>query len=406
MGKFIHSSQVGLISFSGVVHGHGFSVNTLSADLKANIGELEFKGYRYHNIVTNGKLEKQLFNGFFSINDSNLQATLNGLVNINGPQSQFDFVADVEKANLQSLNFTKDKVNFNGRFNLNFTGNNIDNFLGTARITQANLTRNDQRMTFDSLILHSDYTNGIRTLSVNSNEFDGNITGDFHMGDLPNAIQLFLNKYYPAYIQPPSHVISHQNFKFNLVTRQVDDMVQMLDKNLKGFNDSKIEGSLDLAQNQLELTALVPQFKYGNLGFSNTDIRGEGTLTQLSLNGSIQNISVNDSLSLPNTSFSVLAQNDSSQIKISTASTQAVSKANLNASVITYNDGVKINFDTSSFVLNTKTWTIDKGGELSFRSNTTASGEVVLHESNQLIKLKTVPSDEGSWNDLLSTLPM
>jgi hypothetical protein len=179
---------------------------------------LEFNGYRYHNIVTNGKLEKQLFNGFFSINDSNLQATLNGLVNINGSQSQFDFVADVEKANLQSLNFTKDKVDLNGRFNLNFTGNNIDNFLGTARIAQASLARNDQRMTFDSLILHSDYTNGIRTLSVNSNEFDGNITGDFHIADLPNAIQLFLNKYYPAYIHPPSQVISHQNLNFPLVT--------------------------------------------------------------------------------------------------------------------------------------------------------------------------------------------
>ena len=404
LGRFIHNSELGLISFSGVVRGHGFSVNTLSADLKANIGEVEFNGYRYHNIVTNGKLEKRLFNGFFSINDSSLQATLNGLVNINGPQSKFDFVADVQNVNLQALNFTKDRVSFNGNFNLNFTGNNIDNFLGAARITEANLIRNDQRLTFDSLILHSDYVNGIRTLSANSNEFDGSITGDFHIADLPNAIQLFLNKYYPSYIQPPSHAISHQNFKFSLVTRQVDDLVQMLDKNLKGFNESKIEGSLDLAENKLELTAVVPQFKYGNLGFSNTDIQATGSLSQLGLNGSIQNIAVNDSLSLPNTSFRVVAENDSSQIKISTASTQAVSKANLNASVITYNDGVKINFDTSSFVLNTKTWTIDRGGELSFRSNTTASGEVVLHESNQEIKLKTVPSDEGSWNDLLIDL--
>jgi len=404
LGKFLHTSEVGLISFSGVVRGHGFSVNKLSADLKANIGELEFNGYRYHNIVTNGKLEKQLFNGFFSIKDSNLQATLNGLVNINGPQSQFNFVADVQKANLQALNFIKDKVVFGGIFNLNFTGNNADNFLGTARITQADLVRNDQRLTFDSLILHSDYVNGIRTLSVTSNEFDGNITGDFHIADLPNAIQLFLNKYYPSYIQPPSHAISHQNFKFNLVTRHVDDLVQMFDKNLRGFNDSKVEGSLDLAENQLELIALVPQFKYGNLGFSNTDIHGKGSLSRLSLTGSVQNIAVNDSLSLPNTSFSVLAENDSSQIKISTASTQAVSKADLKATVITYNDGVKINFDTSSFVLNTKTWTIDKGGALSFRSNSTASGEVVLHEGNQQIKLQTVPSDEGNWNDLLIDL--
>lgn len=404
LGKFIHNSQIGLISFSGIVRGHGFTLNTLSADLKSNVSELEFNGYKYHNIVTNGKLEKQLFNGFLSINDSNLRATLNGLVNINGSQSQFNFLADVEKADLRALNFTNDTVLFNGKFNLNFTGNNIDNFLGTARITDANLTRNSQRLKFDSLILHSDYVNDVRTLTINSNEFDGTITGDFHIDDLPNATQLFLNKYYPAYIKAPSHVITHQNFTFNITTRQVDELVQMIDKNLKGFNDSKIEGLLDLEGNQLELTAKVPQFTYSNFGFTNTDIHGKGSLKQLSLNGNVENISVNDSLSLPHTSFSVVAQNDSSQIKISTAATQAVSKADLNASVITYNDGVKINFDTSSFVLNSKTWTIDKGGELSFRSNTTASGEVVLHESNQQIKLKTVPSDIGNWNDLLIDL--
>jgi hypothetical protein len=405
LGRFIHNSKIGLISFSGVIKGHGSTINTLGIDLKANIREFDFNGYRYHNIVTNGKLEKQLFNGFVSINDSNLQATLNGLVKINGPQSKFDLVADVQTANLQPLKFTNENIYFNGKFNLNFTGNNIDNFLGVARISQANLVRNNQRLAFDSLVLHSDYANGIRTLTANSNEFDGSISGDFHIGDLPNAIQLFLNKYYPSYVKAPSYVITHQNFKFNLTTRQVNQVVQLIDPNLKGFNDSKIEGSLDLAQNNLELTAQVPQFIYhGQYAFNNTNIHAKGSLNQLSLNGNIQSITINDSINLPNTSFNVIAQNDSSKIKISTAANQAVTKADLNASVITYSDGVKINFDTSSFVLNSKTWTIDKGGELSFRKNTRASGEVVLRETNQEIKLRTIPSDEGSWNDLLVDL--
>jgi len=405
LGEFIHNSQIGLISFSGVIRGHGSTASTLGVDVKANIHEFDFNGYRYHNIITNGKLEKRLFNGFVSVNDSNLQATLNGLVNINGAQSKFNLIADVQTANLQPLKFTSENIYFNGKFNLNFTGNNIDNFLGTARISQANLVRNNQRLAFDSIVLHSDYANGIRTLTVNSNEFDGTIAGDFHIGDLPNAIQLFLNKYYPSYIQAPSQVITHQNFKFNLTTRQVDQLVQGIDKNLKGFNDSKIEGSLDLAQNQLSLTATVPQFTYTNqYSFNNTNIQGKGTLSELSLNGSVEKIIINDSINLPNTSFSVLAQNDSSKIKISTAANQAVSKADLNANVITYSDGVKINFDTSSFVLNTKTWTIDKGGELSFRKNTRASGEVMLRESNQEVRLRTVPSDEGNWNDLLIDL--
>src|SRR4030095_4260536 len=204
-----HNSKIGLISFSGVINGHGSTMNTLGVDLKANIRAFDFNGYRYHNIVTNGKLEKQLFNGYVSVNDSNLQATLNGLVEIKGAQSKFDLVADVQTAKLQPLKFSSDEINFSGKFSLNFTGNNIDNFLGTARITQANLVRNNQRLAFDTLVLHSDYASGTRMLTLNSNEFDGAITGDFHIADLPNAIQLFLNKYYPSYVKAPSHVISH-----------------------------------------------------------------------------------------------------------------------------------------------------------------------------------------------------
>lgn len=405
LGGFVHNSKLGFVAFSGVVRGHGSTMNTIGADVKAKISAFDFNGYRYHDIVTNGKLEKQLFNGFVSVKDSNLEATLNGLVRINGPQSKFDLVADVQTANLRPLNFTRDSIFFNGKFNLNFTGNSIDNFLGTARISQANVVRNNQRLAFDSLVLHSDYANDIRTLTANSNEFDASITGDFHIADLPNAIQLFLNKYYPSYIEAPSHVITHQNFRFSLTTRQVDQLVQVIDKNLKGFNDSKIEGFLDLADNRLELTADVPQFTLNDqYSFSNTSIRGKGTLSQLSLDGNIQNVSINDTINLPNTNFNILARNDSSRIKISTAANQAVSKADLNANVITYSDGVKINFDTSSFVLNTKTWTIDRGGELSFRKSTSTSGEVVLRESNQQIRLRTTPSDEGNWNDLLVDL--
>jgi len=405
LGKFVRNPKIGLISFSGVVKGHGSTMNTIGVDVKAKISAFDFNGYRYHDIVTNGKLEKKLFNGYVSVSDSNLRATLNGLININGAQSKLDLVADVENANLHALNFTKDSIDFGGKFNLNFTGNNIDNFLGTARISHANVVRNSQRLAFDSLLLSSEYANGIRTLRVKSNEFDGMITGDFHIADLPNAIQLFLNKYYPSYVEAPSHVITHQNFKFTLTTRQVDEFVQVLDKKLKGFNDSKIEGSLDLEQNQLQLTATVPEFTLNDqYNFTNTKIQANGTLSQLTLNGDIQNVAVNDSINLPNTTFSVLAQHDSSRIKISTTANQAVSKANLNANVITYSDGVKINFDTSSFVLNSKTWIIDKGGELSFRKNTSTSGEVVLHEGNQQIRLRTVPSDEGSWNDLLVDL--
>ena len=58
----------------------------------------------------------------------------------------------------------------------------------------------------------------------------------------------------------------------------------------------------------------------------------------------------------------------------------------------------------STFAVNGKTWTIDENGELEFRRNIPASGQLVLRESNQEIRVKTRPSETGDWNDLVVEL--
>src|SRR5690606_11384902 len=63
-------------------------------------------------------------------------------------------------------------------------------------------------------------------------------------------------------------------------------------------------------------------------------------------------------------------------------------------------DGVKITFQPTTFVLNGKTWTIHENGELQFRTSSVATGELVLSESTQEVRINTVPSDIGDWNDL------
>ena len=401
LGAFIHDPKIGSVSFSGNIKGHGFNINTLGVYVKAVVNKIEYNGYRYRNIVMNGKFEKKIFDGYAAIDDPNLDATLNGLISL-GNQAKYDLVADVRNANLGAIGLTKEDVSFHGHFDLNFVGTNIDNFLGTARISHAGLMRNNQPLSFDSLLLTSSQLNGDKILTIHSNEFDGEIAGDFHLTELPNTIQLFLNRYYPSYVQAPLQVIPHQNFRFNLFTREVDPLVQLFNKNLRGFNDSKVNGSLDLSRNHLDLTADIPRFSFGQYQFNTTSIKGTGDLNHLNLTGNIGNVVVNDSIQLPKTVFSIVAGHDSSRIRLTASANQAVTNANLHASVITYNDGVKINFDTSSFVLNGKTWTIDQGGELILRKNAKAAGEVVLRESNQMIKLQTIPS--GQWNDLLVDL--
>jgi len=401
LGVFVNDPKIGTISFAGQVKGRGFNWNTISADMDGDIKHLVYNNYRYENIKAKGSLDKKIFNGDFSIRDSNAVASLHGIVDLSGKIPRFNFLADVDTLNLRPLNILKDNLSFAGKLDFNFTGDNIDDFLGNASIRNAIVTKDGRSIPLDSFVINSEYINGAKHLSVQSPEVEGNINGDFSLEDLPEAFKLFLNKYYPAYIKEPSRKIRDQAFTFNIKTNYVSDLLNLFDTTFQGFNNAEVSGRLDTKQNQLELATYVPAFAYKQFEFQNVNITGKGTFQNLALTTTIDHLKVSDSLSFPFTQIDLLARNDSTNVKFITESNNRnISGGSVNALVRTFDDGIAIKFDTSSFVLNGKRWAIEENGELELRSNNVSHGEIVLKESNQEIRVKTVPSATGDWNDV------
>lgn len=400
LGEFLGDPNIGTVALKGTVKGSGFDQKNLNAIIDATVRHADYKKYRYENIVIKGKFEKKQFEGVASIDDANADLTLNGVIDFNNKTPRFDLVADVRKANLKNLQLTNDSITFAGKLNFNFTSNNIDNFLGNARITEAEITKDGHRLPFDSLIVSSQFTDGVKTLTAVSNEFEAKIDGDFNLAGLPDAFTFFLNKYYPAYIKAPRRIPSNQDIRFNITTYNADEYLRLLGSNITGFNNSHFEGNLNLARNELNFTADVPQFQYKQYNFNEVKLVARGTSDSLVLDGETKNIRINDSLSIPQALFHVRARNDSSTVSINTGANQTVEKADLNALVVTYSDGVEIEFDPSTFSLNGKTWAIDQTGVLRFRKNLPPSGQLVLTEGEQRISIQTLASSKGNWNDL------
>lgn len=405
LGDFLGDDKIGIVALNGSVKGRGFNIKTLQTDIDGKIRFADYNGYRYNNIVLKGSLDKKRFDGQASIDDPEAQLTLNGIIDFNNAQEPtFNFLAQVQKANLKKLNLTKDDLAFAGKFNLNFTGNSIDNFLGHASITEASLSKDGNPLPFDSLIVSSEYINGIKTLTARSNEFEADIAGNFSILDLPDAFKLFLNKYYPAYIQPPNKLPENDSLTFNITTKYIDQYIKLVDSSLTGFDNSHIYGNVHTGNNELNLNVEIPQFKYKKYNFDDFRLTAKGTADSLSLFGSVTNINISDSLNIPLAIFRVEAHNDTSLVKLYTGANQAINRANINARVLTFNNGVKIEMQPSSFVVNSKTWTIEENGELEFRNNIPASGQLVLRESNQEVRMRTKPSETGDWNDLVVEL--
>lgn len=399
LGSFINSANLGSVGFHGSVKGKGFKWNTLNMNIDGVVNHIQYGDYTYQNITAKGQLSNRLFNGDFIMKDPNADMHLNGLVDLTGKIPVFKATADIAHADLKALGLTNEDFQLNGKFDVDLQASSLSDMIGTAKISEASLTSNGKRLTFDSLVVQSNYENGLKKLTAVSNEFSATITGDYDLKTLPNAFTLLLHRYYPSYIKTPKSV-SPQIFTFDITTGVVEDYMKLIDSRLTGFNNSHISGSLNTGSNTMTVDADIPYGQFSQYQFSDIKLKGSGDAQKLTLTGDLGNVQIGDSLVFPQTSFTVQARNDVSDVTINTSSNQAINRANLSAQIKTFSDGATILLNPSSFVLNTKTWTIEQGGELNFRKNKVVQGGVTLRESNQEIKLWTEPDAVGNWNDL------
>lgn len=404
LGRFLGSDQLGVLAFNGNIKGRGFDWKTLDVNIDGTVHKIQYNNYIYQNITAKGRVSKQVLDGDFVVKDPNADLHLSGIIDLSGKKPVFNAHADIAYANLLPLQLSKEDMVLKGVFDLNFSGSNLSDFTGNARINNATLLHNGKPLLFDSLIVSTNYVDGVKALRATSNEFDLAINGNFDLNTLPDAFMVFLNRYFPSYIKKPNKRLPQQSFTFEINTGIIEDYIKLLDKRLTGFNNSQISGSLDLASNAMTIKTDVPYFAFEKYGFSDVQFSGDGNLDRLILNGQVSNAVVSDSLYFPHTTFSIHSANDISEVTINTIANQTLNEASLSAQMQTFADGFRLLFRPSSFVLNGKTWNIEEGGELNFRKNTVVHGEVVLRETNQEIRMTTQPSDVGYWNDLYVNL--
>lgn len=402
LGKFIQNSQIGNIAFDGKIAGIGFNANDIHLAVDGVISMVEFKGYTYKNIIAHGDFRNKFFTGRASIQDKNIRIdTLVGSINFSKKDPTFNLNAIVNTLNLKNLGFTKDSISLTGNFNLDFTGSNIDNFLGSAKLYNAVLIDNGKQLSFDSLRIRSSIANGNKLLTLETNELEASINGTFSIADLPEAFQLFLYQYYPAYINKPRRKIPNQDFTFLVKTKFVSDYINLFNKKLTGLNNSIFIGNVNIAENTLNLQADIPQLNYANINFNNIHFIARGTADTLILNGAIDDVVINDSLHSPDTRIKVVAANDISDVTINATSLESFSALDLSARVETKKEGFRLTFNPSTFTINQKKWDIAANGELELNKKMLMGSNIRFSQNGQQITVSTIPSDIGNSNDVI-----
>ena len=406
LGSFINVKDIGNISFNGNVDGYSFKIDKIKTTVNGTLADISFKGYNYHNLSFNGDIAKKKVSGFFKADDPNFNFTSNIEIDLSQKQPVYNILGDLVFAHLKELNLANDKVDVTGLFDLNFQGNNIDDFLGYAKILNASIKHNGQDIDFDSLsVTAAADTGNHKILSLVSNGFDATVRGKYSILSLPNSFQAFLNHYYPAYIKPPKTIPANQNFSVNINTGLFEDYAHIIDSNLTGLNYASLTGRINTStQQQFSLFASVPQAKYKRFAIEDAVITGEGNNDTLALDGDIGRFYIGDSLYFPNSKLNIKSSYDHSVVQLSTRTNNKLNDARLNADVFTLDDGVRINFRPSSFVINEKTWNLEEQGEVVIRKNYTSATNMKFTQGLQEISLETKQSEGGTSDILVARL--
>ncbi|HSR40294.1 MAG TPA: translocation/assembly module TamB domain-containing protein [Phnomibacter sp.] len=399
-GRLLDVPALGMVKFDGKVRSNGFSASN-PLWVEGSVRSLEYKGYAYSNLQMEGRFQNAALEADLSVADPHLGANISTVLNFKEKKQRYNARGAVAHADLLALGLAKDTVKVSGLFDVDFIGTTSDEFIGYARVYEAEVYDKSELLSIDSLLISASIDEtGRKFISVNTNEAAVNLEGKFQLAELPNSFKAFLHSYYPSIIPAPQGTVLDQDLVFYVDTREIESFLHFIDPKLKGLNNTQINGSLNTADRTLLVNVTSPYFSYDGLRMSNIDIKANGNIDKLKVESQIDDVSLNDSLGFPAVKFYVNTNADTTSLQLTTSSKGQVGDAAINAQVFSNPDGFEMQFDESSIIINNKKWTISSTSNIELHKKYLIAKGVDLSQGEQRIRIHSAPSDEGDWNDL------
>jgi hypothetical protein len=395
IGKLLNVGSLSWVNFNGKIAGSSFTLEKAKTAIEGQIDSIEFNNYVYTHINTDGILQKRAFNGSFRIKDPNINFISNLEVDFNNGKPRFNAVGDLLNANFAALQFTQKAIQLTGVLDLNFQGDSIDNFIGSAKFYNGKFKGEFSTIHFDSLTVQSNIEKGEKWIRVASDDLQASIHGKFDIMHLPASVQYFIQSYLPTYIPAPKNSPANQQFNISIKTNYFEPYLRIFNKSFSGFNNIDLKGSLNTINKSINASGTIPFAQWNNYAVKNGFIDAKGTKDSLFLNLNAQVVNITDSFNFIQPSIHINTSNDVSTVNIMATSKSALELLNLNGKVNTYADGLAINWSPSYFILNQKKWEVENAGILSIRKNNTFAKNLKLSQGLQEVIVSSANTPNG-----------
>ena len=260
-----------------------------------------------------GTLEENLFNGFLSIRQPEIDLDFNGLVDLRSEVPEFKFKAEIFQADVGGLGFLQelDSTSMNGVVLADFKGDNIDEFVGSVNVSGLSFCRGDVECFFDDFELTSTIDDTIKTLDLSSRMIDAQVSGQFAYRHIKNDFLGLFIDVLPSLYDGKDVLTTHRTrMDFEVDFKDTDEIARLLLPGLSVGPHTTITGKMDAGTGHFEMTVDGDSLAYRFIELQGVDLEiyKDGYIAYTSLE--TQEMQWGDSLSFKDNFYTFNAYND------------------------------------------------------------------------------------------------
>lgn len=278
VGKLISNSQlIGSLAADAHVKVTIHNKKLDAFALKGNIKYIDFKGYRYQNIVSDLQGNTRNLKGTLSISDPNGQIHATGNVLLAGAKSKYDVDITANNVNLAKMNLYRGGYNeFTFNMHASMTGNSLDNINGVASLDNITLSNSQGKtLHFNSIALNADNTSNPQIVRFDSDVLTGELCGKFDFGTLIPSFKNLISQVLPNIVDPTQVKPlqkSNNNFKFNLTIEPSEKLHELLKLPVKLLYRATIDGNVNMRDKDIMVNVSVPYIQQGSKLIEGTSV--------------------------------------------------------------------------------------------------------------------------------------
>ena len=359
-------SKIGNISLNTSLDGY-ISSDSVVVKLDGDISKLNILNYPYKNIIIDGTIRNEEFEGLFSVEDSNLVMDFLGVISIDSKNPKYDFTSDIKYANLYKLNIYKgdSSATISTKMVSQFTGNDIDKMDGRLNIFDLKFKNSEHDINIKEFSFNSHKTDETMQVNIYSDFMDAEIKGQYRLITLYNSIKKMASNYLPTLFDYSETKAAEfeNNFKYSIKFKENKDIFSYFVNNSRIEYGSTISGSINQYENKITTIANIDTLILNNIVFSDLKLDINTNNDSLIVNLNSDKIKLNNNYEITNYKIDIKTSKSISDLQMFWDSENGFrnsgdifAQIKFSKNELTSNNKTNIDFIPSYFVVNDTIW--------------------------------------------------